>query len=79
MSNKINNGGPVFPCDRIISDEGAETMSVSHVGMTLRDYFAGRAMAAILQDLGAKDLSPEYVSEWAYRHADAMLRAREAE
>ena len=41
-------------------------------GMTLRDYFAARAMAICpLRDLAEK-------SEWCYELADYMLEAREA-
>lgn len=75
MPNKTLD--PAFPCDRIMiaSDGEKPAFVLTSAGMSMRDYFAAKAMAAILQDLGANDLSPEYVSEWAYRHADAMLRA----
>lgn len=66
---KINDGGPAFPHpagwrrDPEISD-----------GMSLRDWFAGQALAGIL---GA---SPppfcEDAAEDAYRYADAMLAER---
>lgn len=41
-------------------------------GMTLRDYFAGQALALMT------DLGPTEASHHAYRYADAMLYAREA-
>ena len=75
MSNNINNGGPAFPCDRIPTQEGGMIISD---GMTLRDYFAAKAMQAMAS-------SPEHCSDgWAhsdiaiqaYELADAMLRAR---
>ena len=62
-----------------------------HRGMTLRDYFAAKAMAAILSGMSAskemalmaqsvwkkKGISDvEYFSEAAYRYADAMMEAR---
>jgi hypothetical protein len=47
-------------------------------GMTLRDYFAAKAMQGILSDPRNDDVRPSYVSEWAYKIADAMMKAREA-
>jgi len=51
----------------------------SYGGMSLRDYFAAKAMRVILEktwDDGT--VSRGHVAEWAYAHADAMLKAREA-
>jgi hypothetical protein len=51
-------------------------------GMSLRDYFAAKAMQALL--LGPGQLGDECrasskkCSEWAYEQADAMLAARKA-
>lgn len=42
-------------------------------GMTLRDYFAAKAMQAIADPCH----SPELFANRAYEIADAMLRARE--
>jgi hypothetical protein len=50
---------------------------VAHEGMFLRDYFAARAMEAILikrSSTGRDDLAE--IANWAYRIADAMLRRR---
>jgi hypothetical protein len=79
MSN-TNTGGPAFPAP-IIDANG-------HEGMTLRDYFAAKAMQAIYaaqvewQSTGcpadAESLQVmEDVAGDAYALADAMLRARE--
>jgi len=57
-----NNGGPAFPHHEL-----------DHHGMTLRDYFAAKAMEGML----AKGQSTADVSRWAYFVADAMLKARE--
>ncbi len=47
-------------------------------GMTLRDYFAAKAMAAMLsQPEAAHDWTDEKVAEWAYNAADAMLIRRQ--
>jgi hypothetical protein len=46
-------------------------------GMSIRDYFAGQAMAGILASYSSHVMGPEFVSSWAYKHADAMLKERE--
>ncbi len=43
-------------------------------GMTLRDYFAAKAMQAMISAHEPKGAIPG----WAYQMADEMLRAREA-
>jgi hypothetical protein len=57
------------------------------LGMTLRDYFAAKAMQAIMgdrkeQNYWAEDYSNDemmqFTAERAYEQADAMLKAREA-
>jgi hypothetical protein len=44
-------------------------------GMSLRDYFAGQALAGML---AADDASYTRAAELAYGYADAMLAARSA-
>jgi hypoxanthine phosphoribosyltransferase len=48
-------------------------------GMTLRDYFAAKAIQAMVSSMYPKD-SNHYDNKWyaenAYRIADAMLKAR---
>lgn len=53
-------------------------------GMTLRDYFAAKAMEGLIirNDIGAFDFvkfpsDPERFGLWAYDIADALLKARE--
>lgn len=74
MSNKT--GGPAFPYSGVHKGEKENLIVDSH-GMTLRDYFAAKAMQGIISsecNYGAfSDLSSD-----AYSIADAMLRAREA-
>ena len=45
-------------------------------GMTLRDYFAAKAMQADITD-GRHEDQFAWCAERAYKMADAMLRARE--
>ena len=68
MSNK-QTGGPAFP---FWSDSGG---LAGHAGMTLRDYFAAKAMQAIVSN---GDVDPQKISQASYIIADAMLKAREA-
>jgi hypothetical protein len=47
-------------------------------GMTLRDYFAAKAMAAILTHRDIRDSIPsEAVAAEAYGYADAMIAHRD--
>ena len=46
-------------------------------GMTLRDYFAGQALAGICAARG--EGTHEFLAEWAYGIAEAMLAEREKE
>lgn len=67
-----NDGGPAFPwTDYNSNDE----VYYSCQGMTLRDYFAAKAMAAMLA--ARFDLRDESIARGAYEYADAMLKARE--
>ena len=44
-------------------------------GMTLRDYFAAKAMQGMLTRPGS--INPKQDAEYAYMLADAMLKARQ--
>ena len=67
MSEKIDTGGPAFPT-------APEAMNAGSDGMTLRDWFAGQAMAGIVHAHGYPQPN-EYASQ-AYAWADAMLAER---
>ena len=47
-------------------------------GMSLRDYFAAKALPAIIADEVLKATLLEKVAREAYWYADEMLKAREA-
>ena len=74
MSAPINDGGAAFPIPSV-SWKGAESVAIETHGMTLRDYFAGQALAGALADPTC-DVSPIELAKIAYRDADAMLAAR---
>ena len=71
MSNTNTNGGPAFP---VYDDHGRY---VNGGGMTLRDYFAGRAMQSYLLDKDRDSFTFEQWAQASYEMADAMLKARE--
>ena len=72
MSNN-NTGGPAFPL----------FAATGYTGMTLRDYFAAKAMQAIMGSdrymgiIGVNNYQHRVASD-AYAMADAMLKARAA-
>jgi len=79
----INNGGPAFPvstrveeCDGGYGHQDGPT-TYQFGGMTLRDYFAAKAMQGILATHPPASELGTFV-QYAYRIADAMLKAREA-
>ena len=76
MSNK-NAGGQAFPCFERGS-AGAGPLDLTDPGMTLRDYFAAKAMQGLLaQSCGsAMGSDPINGAQYAYAMADAMLKAR---
>lgn len=78
-SRSDKDGGPAFPSAGLITPDG-----IAFEGMTLRDYFAAKAMQVILKDqyeagvyVGDLDNDSEHVcAHSAYIMADAMLKAR---
>lgn len=81
MSNR--DGGPAFPRSEMRSSYGLGTIDDGAEGMTLRDYFAAKAMQALMQiedvSMPNFEVSAKYIADRAYEYADSMLAAREAE
>ena len=75
MSAAINDGGPAFPDVQFTHNNG--DTSFKNNGMTLRDYFAGQALAGMLADPDTTE-SPDVLARACYRCADAMIDARKA-
>ena len=73
MSNTKNTGGAAFP-DPAAERKYADCEGYEH-GMTLRDYFAAKAMQGMLSDQQRDGSFLEYAED-AYRFSDAMLKAR---
>lgn len=68
-----DNSGPAFP---IPGDQQDESFN----GMTLRDYFAAKAMQGELSSQGVdreyRGNDAPWLAEFAYQVADAMIAAR---
>ena len=67
MTDRIEDGGAAFPTEPRGTVHGRR-----YDGMTLRDWFAGQALAN--PDICRRD--DEYPQRTAYAFADAMLEAR---
>lgn len=69
--NDKPDGGPAFPNDRIhVLDE-----IVCSTGMTLRDYFAAKALVIKFGPEGSS-MAMSQTARMCYEMADAMLEAR---
>lgn len=70
-----DTGGPAFP-------HWDEDQSCWHIGLTMRDYFAAKAMATLVANVVPPYVSARYKSDAhavaaiSYNMADAMLEAR---
>ena len=79
MNAPINDGGAAFPRPVSFSEEGGTHRGT--LGMTLRDYFAGQALAGLCVRAGDDGQITEWrfhvIANVALKAADAMLAARE--
>lgn len=67
---------PAFPRP-YSKDEAREGLEYAEEGMSLRDYFAAKAMSAMLANpQTAPSCTDEKLCAWAYATADAMLEER---
>lgn len=69
------DGGPAFP-EGVAVDNSYGLHFSSSPGLSIRDYFAGQALAGMLADPTSDGTKSQYASD-AYAYADAMLKARE--
>lgn len=78
--SEIDDGGPAFPRPQAETSAGG---NYEQDGMTLRDWFAGQGIGAVIRQC-APDLRSmhghenleDYFASKAYAVADAMLKAR---
>jgi hypothetical protein len=68
--SSTNTGGPAFP--------GVDELGEPYDGMTLRDYFAAKAMQSMNGRQDYLDAPASAIALDAYALADAMMKAREA-
>ena len=73
--SSTNTGGPAFPTKSYNVER--EVMTLEE-GMTLRDYFAAKALQGICGVTGVDFGGPDEVARITYKLADAMLKARES-
>lgn len=100
---KVNDGGPAFPRQRLkhwseLSDScyqgQPEYYPTSEGGMSLRDYFAAKAMQSVFQSFTSNtelakriavvaeskdEFAWDVLSRQSYQIADAMLKARDGQ
>ena len=68
------NNMPAFP----LHNHGTQTLGMHFTGMTLRDYFAAKAMQSINGRPDYDDVPAVVIAADAYTLADAMMKVREA-
>lgn len=75
MSDQLKDGGPAFPWQEWINSSDPFVKNpIEHKGMTLRDWFAGQAMKALVE-MGHSD-NKKKMAAHAYSLADAMIEGR---
>lgn len=81
--SETEDGGPAFPTKgpphKVITAHG-EHYEDDHHGLSLRDWFAGRAISGVLADTEIDWETADFSScaRYAYDLADAMLAVRKA-
>lgn len=73
MSPVKDTSQPAFPLPASYNANG-ETLNYPEYGMSLRDYFAAKALQGLLAS--ETQASPDVFAAAAYQAADAMLKAR---
>lgn len=85
MSERIEDGGPAYPSTE---EHPSYDFPMHHPGMTLRDYFAAKALAGLLANPGGPfqandrngwdivNCTLDDIAKFSYQASDAMLAAR---
>lgn len=78
--SETKTGGPAFPTGTFEYDGSGNVLPYQEAGMTLRDYFAAKALQGLLASRGFNNFekleSAGYYARAAYRAADDMLEQR---
>lgn len=78
MSSAQKDGGPAFPTPVEAIGHNEIFNIINAPGMSLRDWFAGQALAEVYQKGGRYgDEGMKQVAEYAYQMADAMIAQRD--
>ena len=72
-----STGGPAFPMSWVKQEAPNLNVILEQRGMTLRDYFAAKAMQSFAVHEATMQWSNDRLATEAYDLADAMLKARE--
>jgi len=77
-----DTGGSAFPWTYYDRDSLGQIIPREHIeGMTLRDYFAAKALIGLVLSRqlpnASESANTETIAECAYSYADAMLKERE--
>lgn len=75
--NPINDGGPAFPFGQVSESTGQPINGFFAPGMSLRDWLAGQALAALMTNYNSHNLSIKVCVDLACDAADAMIARRE--
>lgn len=79
MADRIEDGGRAFPIvvgTKFDARTGVPIEQDVYQGMSLRDYFAGQALAGMVTAAGFQGEPWDKLSADAYEAADSMLAAR---
>ena len=72
----LDDGGPAFPATVQDDQNCYPRYAGGYGGMSLRDWFAGQALAALPHIGCGADLRNEELAEASYQISDAMIAAR---
>jgi hypothetical protein len=79
MTANTNTGGPAFPALGRYGRSAQLESALQQDGMTLRDYFAAKAMQGFVSDSEWRmSRNPNETAKASYHQADEMIKARGA-
>lgn len=74
ITKQIEDGGAAFPCQPL--DAQGQPLNVMEFGMSLRDWFAGQALAGKCGYSADREIGGGLLAKEAYEIADFMISAR---